>query len=205
METTEKKQKPDTIYIDDFGRYRWTYQLVGSENHSYRNTLLLIFALVILIPGVIMFFMLYGRDIFGFRAFGAPLGRPYWSDGAAQYLLILLAVFAGVELLTVLIYNLFDKTRGGSKPMPYAMEEKGIRIYPEDRLTPPSYLYTFFSSVTDIKVKPEYDEIDLLELMRVTQVYVYPEDRPFVLNYFFDHVKPSKKIEQRRTEYQKYL
>ena len=191
-----KKQMNDSgmLYRDEFGRYRWTYEMVSAENRSYLNTLLLIFALVILIPGMILFFMIYGRD----------LSSGHWGD-AGGYLGILFLIFAAAELLTVGIYKLADKARGGSKPIPYAMDDRCIMLYPEDRKTPRAYLQTFYSSVNDIRVKPEYDEIDLMEVMRVTQVYVYPEDLPFVLGYLFDHLKQTDKILQRREEYLKYL
>ena len=182
------------LYQNEDGQYRWTYEMVLEENRSYLNTLLLIFALIILIPGMILFFMIYGHD----------LGSGYWGD-AGKYLGILLLIFIAAELLTVGIYMLADKARGGSKPIPYAMDEKSIILYPGDRKTPRAYLQTFYSSVIDIRVKSEYDEIDLLEVMRITQVYVYPEDLPFVLNYLLDHLKQTDKICKRREEYRKYL
>ena len=64
---------------DSEGRYRWTYEMIGSVNPSYRNTLMLIFALVILIPGAILFFMIFGRR-------GSD-----WGD-AGIYLLILFGI-----------------------------------------------------------------------------------------------------------------
>ena len=184
----------NNLYRDGYGRYRWTYEMIAGENPSYRNTLLIAFALVILFPGVILFFMMYGRD----------LGSGYWGD-AGVYLAIMFGIFAVTELLVILIYKLVDKARGGSKPIPYAMGGEFIDLYPEDSLTPRTYIRTYYGTVTDIRVKPEYDEIDLFEFARITQIYVYPEDRAFVLNFLFDRVKPTKKIEQRREEYKEYL
>ena len=185
---------PDDLQPDPEGRYRWTYELIGSENPSYRNTLMFIFALVILIPGVILFFMIFGRD----------LGSGYWGD-AGIYLLIMFGILGAAELLTVLIYKGADKIRGGSKSIPYEMDSEGISVYPGNRRVPKSYLYTAYKGVKDIQFKPSYDEIDLLELMRITQVYVYPEDRAFVLNYLFDHLPQTEKILQRKEQYEIYL
>ena len=191
---TQQSEPQTNLYRDLDGRYRWTYEMVTNENPSYRNTLLIIFALIILIPGVILFFMIYGRGI----------SSGYW-DGAGSYLAIMLGILILVELLTVLIYKGVDKIRGGSKPIPYAMDEDCIDLYPEDRRTPRAYIRTYYSTVNDIRVKPEYDEIDLLEFMRITQIYVYPEDRAFILNFLFDRLPQKGKILQRREEYQKYL
>ena len=58
-ENETKQSEPLTnLYRDIDGRYRWTYEMIAKENPSYRNTLLLIFALVILVPGLILFFMI---------------------------------------------------------------------------------------------------------------------------------------------------
>lgn len=177
---------------DSEGRYRWTYEMIGSVNPSYRNTLMLIFALVILIPGAILFFMIFGRR-------GSD-----WGD-AGIYLLILFGILAVAELLTVMLCKVSEKVQGGSKSIPYEMDEEGITIYPGSRRVPYSYLHVSFSQVNDIHVKPDYDEIDLLDLMRVTQIYVYPEDRAFILNYLFDHLPQKEKILQRKDQYGIYL
>ncbi|MBQ6519846.1 MAG: hypothetical protein IJI14_14075 [Anaerolineaceae bacterium] len=191
---TKKTSPLSDLPVDSQGRYRWTYEMVSSENHSYRDTLMIIFALVILIPGVILFFMIFGRNI----------QHGYWS-GTGGYIAILLGVLAVTELLVFLIYQGVEKVRGGSKSIPYAMDETCIDLYPDDYKTPRPYIRTDYSSVVDIKVKPQYDEIDLLEVMRITQIYVYPEDRAFVLNYLFDHLPQRKKILERREQYRKYL
>ena len=194
-ENETKQSEPLTnLYRDIDGRYRWTYEMIANENPSYRNTLLLIFALVILVPGLILFFMIFGRGI----------SSGDW-DGTGSYLLILLGIFALTEALTVLIYNAVDKIHGGSKPIPYAMDEDCIDLYPNDRKTPRAYIRTFYNTVNDIRVKPEYDEIDLLEFARITQIYVYPEDRAFVLNFLFDHLPQKGTIQKRREEYKEYL
>ena len=85
------------------------------------------------------------------------------------------------------------------------MDEEGLTVYPGSRQVPYSYLHVSFSKVNDIRVKPEYDEIDLMDLLRVTQVYVYPEDRAFILNYIFDHLPQKAKILRRKEEYREYL
>ena len=85
------------------------------------------------------------------------------------------------------------------------MDEEGLTVYPGSRRVPYSYLHVSFSQVNDIQVKPDYDEIDLLDLMRVTQIYVYPEDRAFILNYLFDHLPQKEKILQRKDQYGIYL
>lgn len=177
---------------DREGRYRWTYEMIGSVNPSYRNTLMLIFALVILIPGAILFFMIFGRR-------GSD-----WSD-AWIYLLILFGILAVAELLTAVLCKVSEKVQGGSKSIPYEMDDEGITVYPGSRRVPYSYLHVSFSQVNDIQVKPDYDEIDLLDLMRVTQIYVYPEDRTFILNYLFDHLPQKEKILQRKEQYGIYL
>ena len=177
---------------DSEGRYRWTYEMIGSVNPSYRNTLMLIFALVILIPGAILFFMIFGRR-------GSD-----WGD-AGIYLLILFGILAVAELLTVVLCKVSEKVQGGSKSIPYEMDDEGITVYPGSRRVPYSYLHVSFSQVNDIQVKPDYDEIDLLDLMRVTQIYVYPEDRAFILNYLFDHLPQKEKILQRKDQYGIYL
>ncbi|MBR6090933.1 MAG: hypothetical protein IKP86_13430 [Anaerolineaceae bacterium] len=204
MENGQKNDGMNELYRDEEGRYRWTYELIGSENHSYRNTLMFIMGAVILIPGIIMFFMIFGGDFLRPIRYGGRVPF-YWDDEATTYLLVFAAVFVVVEGLTVLICYLMEKLRGGSKPMSYAMDEKMITTHANDRLTPQYYLQTSYSYVTDIRIKPKYDEIDLLEFMRVTQVYVYPEDMPFVLNFLFEHLPQKKKILRRKEEYRKYL
>lgn len=181
----------DELQPDSQGRYHWTYEMIGSENPSYRNTLMLIFALVILIPGIILFFMIYGRN--------PGSGNP------GLYLLIMFGILAVVELLVVLIYKGAEKLQGGSKSIPYEMDELGIMLYPGNRRVPRPYLRTDFSSVKDIQLKPQYDEIDLLEVARITQVYVYPEDRALILNYLFDHLPQTEKILERKEQYRSYL
>lgn len=190
IENKTQQSEPQTdLYRDRDGRYRWTYEMVTNENHSYRNTLMIIFALVILIPGMILFFMICSHD---------------W-DSAGNYLAIMFGILILTELLTVLIYKGVNKIRGGSKPIPYAMDEDCIDLYPEDRRTPRAYIRTYYSTVNDIRVKPEYDEIDLLEFMRITQIYVYPEDRAFVLNFLFDHLPQTKTILSKKDQYKNYL
>lgn len=191
---TKKTSPLSDLPVDSQGRYRWTYEMISSENHSYRDTLMIIFALVILIPGVILFFMIFGRNV----------QHGYWN-GTGGYIAILLGILAVTELLVFLIYQGVEKVRGGSKSIPYAMDETCIDLYPDDYKTPRPYIRTDYSSVIDIKVKPKYDEIDLLEVMRITQIYVYPEDRAFVLHYLFDHLPQRKKILERREQYRKYL
>ena len=181
----------DELQPDSQGRYHWTYEMIGSENPSYRNTLLLCFALIILIPGIILFFMIYGRN----PGSGSP----------GLYLLIMFGILAMVELLVVLIYKGAEKLQGGSKSIPYEMDELGIMLYPGNRRVPRPYLRTDFSSVKDIQLKPQYDEIDLLEVARITQVYVYPEDRALILNYLFDHLPQTEKILERKEQYRSYL
>ena len=193
-QNSNKLYPQSNLPMDSEGRYRWTYEIIGSENRSYLKTLLIIFALVILIPGVILFFMIYGRQI----------KTGYWS-GTGIYIGILLAILAAAELLTVGIYYAVEKVRGGSKSIPYAMGEKCIDLYPDDRKTPRSYIRTYYNTVNDIKVQPKHDEIDLLEFMRITQIYVYPEDRAFVLDFLFDHLPETKKILQRKEQYSIYL
>ena len=53
----------DDLQPDSEGRYQWVFEIIQSANPSYRNTLMFIFALIILIPGFILLFMIYGRDI----------------------------------------------------------------------------------------------------------------------------------------------
>ncbi|MBQ6509606.1 MAG: hypothetical protein IJI07_09060 [Flexilinea sp.] len=188
---SKKIYPPDELQPDAEGRYHWTYEMIGSENPSYRNTLMLIFALIILIPGFILFFMIYGRN--------PGSGNP------GLYLLIWFGILAAAELLTVLLCKVSEKVQGGSKSIPYEMDETGISLYPENRRVPQPYLFTAYKDVKDIQVKPQYDEIDLLELMRITQIYVYPEDRAFVLNYLFDHLPQTEKILKRKEQYGIYL
>ena len=116
-----------TYIVQDADKnYRWTYE-VDSSNRSMLKTYMLIFALVILIPGIIMFFMLYGHDfLYGYRGDMGP------------YLGILLAVFLGAELLTVLIYKGIEKLKGGTTPIPYLMNENSVIVHPGNEWTPKS-------------------------------------------------------------------
>ena len=149
---------------------------------------LLIFALIILVPGAILFFMLAGK--------GADMG---------MFLLIWLGIFAGVELLTILIYKAVEKAKGGSTDIPYLMNENFIVVHPGDRKTPEFYLRTDFSNVKDIRVDKENDLITLHELARVTHVYVHHEDFPFVLGFIFEHLPQTNKITGRKEQYKKYM
>ena len=178
----------ETTYIvrDLDGNYRWTYDVDSSSNRSFLNLYLLIFALIILIPGAILFFMLAGK--------GADMG---------MFLLIWLGIFAGVELLTILIYKAVEKAKGSSTDIPYLMNENFIVVHPGDRKTPEFYLRTDFSNVKDIRVDKEHDLITLHEFARVTHVYVHYEDFPFVLNFIFEHTPQTKKIAERKAQYQK--
>jgi hypothetical protein len=173
------------IVKDAEGYYRWIYEVDSSTNQSFLKLYLLIFALIILIPGMILFIMISGK--------GGDMG---------QYLLIWLAVFAGVELLTVLIYKGIEKLQGGVTEMPYLMGEDFIVVHPGNEWTPTSYLKTNFSSVKDIKVDPGSDLILLNEIARVTHVYVPRQDFLLVLNYILDRLPQTGKIQKRRQEYQ---
>ncbi len=171
---------PDEVYLDANGWYRWTYYMDRKTNRSYLYLYMKIFALVILIPGAILFFMIYGRDF----------------TGAGGYLLIWMAILAGAELLTWLIYVLIDKLNGGTTPISYAMDGELVKVHAESTKTPPYYLETVFSDVREVKFRPETDEIVLCELLRVMQVYVPPAAIPFVLGFIRDHVPPSAKIKE---------
>ena len=177
-----------TYIVQDIDRnYRWTYDIDSSTNKSMLKTYMLIFALVILIPGVIMFFVIYGHNI----------ATGYWS-GTGAYLGILLAVFLGAELLTVLIYNGIEKLKGGTTPVPYLMNEEGIIVHPGNEWTPKSYLQTFFSDVKDIKLDLNSDLILLYEPLRVSHVYVPREDMSFVLNYIIDRIPQNERFQKLR-------
>lgn len=180
----------DSTYIvrDLDGNFRWTYDVDSSENRSFLNLYLLIFALIVLIPGAILFFMIAGK--------GGDMGA---------YFLIWMGIFAGVELLTVVIYKVIEKAKGGSTDIPYLMNENFIVVHPGNRKTPEYYLRTDFSKVHDIRVDKGNDLITLHEFARVTHVYVHREDFPFVLNFLFEHLPQSKKILGRKTEYEKYM
>ena len=176
------------IVRDLDGNYRWTYDVDSSSNRSFLNLYLLIFALIILVPGAILFFMLAGK--------GADMGA---------YLLIWLGIFAVVELLTILIYKAVEKAKGGSTDIPYLMNENFIVVHPGDIKTPEFYLRTDFSSVKDIRVDKKNDLITLHELARVTHVYVHHEDFPFVLSFIFEHLPQTNKITGRKAQYEKYM
>ena len=188
MESKEEKQY-DLTYItrDAEGCYRWTYFMDSSTNKSFLNLYLLIFALIILIPGAIMFFLICVKND--------------WV-GAGPYLLIWLGVFAGVELLTYLVYKGIEKLKGGETDIPYLMTDEFIVVHPGNEWTPGSYLRTDFSSVRDISLDLNSDLILLHELMRVTHVYVPREDLPFVLNFILDRVPQNGKAEALRKEVQ---
>lgn len=184
----------DSMYFltrDEEGFYRWTYEVDSSENHSLLNLYLLIFGLIVLIPGAILFFMIFGN-------------KGYLS-GAGSYLLIWLAVFAGVELLTFLIYKAVEKAQGGVSEMPYLMGPDFIAVHPGTKMAPRAYIQTDFSQVKDITLDKKSDLILLHEVMRVTHVYVPREDLPFVLNYILDRVPQSEKIKKRKEEFGKDL
>ena len=164
------------IVRDSEGFYRWTYEVDSHTNKSFLNLYLLIFGLIILIPGAILFLMISGK--------GGSMG---------PFLLIWLAIFAGVELLTCLVYKAVEKIQGGRSLIPYLMGPEFIVVHPGDPKTPEAYLRTDFSQVKDVKVKRESDLILLHELLRVTHVYVPREDFDLVLNYILDRVQQSGK------------
>lgn len=185
MLTTEEENK--YIVRDAEGFYRWTYEVDSQKNHSLLNLYLLIFGLIVLIPGVILFFMIYGN-------------KGYLS-GVGTYLLILLAIFAGVELMTFLIYKGMEKLQGGVTNMPYLMGPDFIIVHPGTKMAPQSYVRTDFSQVKDVTLDKESDLILLHEVMRVTHVYVPKEDLPFVLKYTLDRVPQSEKIKRMKELY----
>ena len=186
MQYTNETKGPVEIVQDAEGLYRWTYELDSRENNSFLKLYLLIFALIILIPGAILFFMIFGR------------GK---GSGAGSFLAIWMAIFAGVELLTYLIYKGIEKANGGVTEIPYAMGEEFIIVHPGNRRTPAAYLRTDFSMVKDIKLDRNNDLILLYETARVTHVYVPRADLRFVLNYLFDRLPQKEKILQRKEEY----
>ena len=59
MPYTNETKGPVEIVQDAEGLYRWTYELDSRENNSFLKLYLLIFALIILIPGAILFFMIF--------------------------------------------------------------------------------------------------------------------------------------------------
>lgn len=181
---------PNGAMPDAEGNYRWTYEVDSRTNKSFLKLYMLIFGLIILIPGAILFFMIYGH------------GR---ESGAGSYIGIMLLILLGVELLTILIYKGIEKLGGGTTSMPYFMTDSFIMVHPYDKHTPASYLQTYYTNVKDIRLDADSDLILLHELLRVTHVYVYRSDRAFVLNYLFDHLPQSKSILRRKEEYKEYL
>lgn len=181
---------PNGAMPDAEGNYRWTYEVDSRTNKSFLKLYMLIFGLIILIPGAILFFMIYGHDR---------------ESGAGSYIGIMLLILLGVELLTILIYKGIEKLGGGTTSMPYFMTDSFIMVHPYDKHTPASYLQTYYTNVKDIRLDADSDLILLHELLRVTHVYVYRSDRAFVLNYLFDHLPHSKSILRRKEEYKEYL
>ena len=175
------------IIRDAEGYYRWTYDVESSKNRSLLNLYLLIFGLVILVPGVI-FLLMYGGKIAG-------------SDGLRNFLLILLAIFAGAELLTVLIYKGIEKLKGGTISTPYLMGEEFIVVHPGTKMAPDAYVRTEFSHVKDVRVDLKSDLILLNEPLRVTHVYVPHEDLSLALRFILDRVPTSPKIEKLKEEF----
>ena len=190
---TVQDSLPDDIFIDADGWYRWTYYMDRKTNPAYLHLYLKIFALIILIPGAILFFLMFG-------------GCTHSSaDGAGEYLAIWMAVLAGTELLTWLIYVLIEKLQGGTTPISYAMNEEMVSVHAENTRTPVSYLETFFSSVRDVRLNPAADEIELCEVLRFTQVYVPRAALPFVLGFILDRVPQTENTEKARREAAKML
>lgn len=183
--------RPNGVMPDAEGNYRWIYEFNSSENSSYLKLYLLIMGLIILIPGAILFFMIFGNK--------------GYLDGAGTYLGIWLAIFLAVELLTYLIYKGIEKAKGGKTDIPYAMGEDSIIVHPGNKIAPVSYLRTDFSLVKDVQLEVNNDLILLLEIARVSHVYVYREDLPFVLGFILDRVPQTDKILARKAEYGKYL
>ena len=173
MEAREKRNLDDARYIvkDSEGYYRWTYEVDSSSNRSFLNMYLIIFALIILVPGAILFFMLAGK--------GADMG---------SFLLIWLGIFVLVELLVFLVYKGIEKAKGGVTDIPYLMGEDFIVVHPGNEWTPTFYLNTFFSQVKRVKEDRNSDLILLYEVARVTHVYVPRDDYSLVLGYILDRV-----------------
>ena len=176
MQNSDEKYELIDIVRDADGYYRWTYEVDSRTNQSFLKLYLLIFALIILIPGAILFIMIFGR------------GK---GSGAGAYLAIWMAVFAGVELLTYLIYKGIEKAKGGTTDIPYLMADDFIIVHPDKTRIPAAYLGTSFSAVKDVRLDLDSDLILLNEPLRVTHVYVPKDDIPFVLNYILDRV-PQK-------------
>ena len=171
-------ESPVQIVRDSAGWYRWTYELDSGTNRSMLKLYLLIFALIVLIPGAILFFMIYGRSI----------SHGFWS-GTGAYLGIWMLILIAVELLVILIYKGIEKMKGGITEYPYAMTDEFIIVHPGNKMAPRSYLQTDFSNVREVKAEPENDLILLYEIARVTHVFVPKEDFPFVLNFIQDRVQ----------------
>lgn len=180
---------PNGVMPDAEGNYQWIYEADSRKNRSFLNLYLLIFGLIILIPGTILFFMIFGRQIL----------RGSWY-GVGNYLLIWLGILIGVELLVVLIYKLIEKLMGGTTIIPYVMGKDFIIVHPGNKLAPDNYLRTEFSEVKNISLDLKNELILLKELLRVTHVYVYREDIPFVLNYIIDRVPNPEKYESLRRD-----
>lgn len=170
-------ESPVHIVRDSAGWYRWTYEVDSRTNRSMLKLYLLIFALIVLIPGAILFFMIFGRNI----------SHGYWI-GTGAYLGIWMAVLAVVEILTFLIYKGVEAAKGGTTEYPYAMTDEFIIVHPGNKMAPRYYLQTDFSNVKDVKVEEKNDLILLYEIARVTHVFVPKEDLPFVLNFILDRV-----------------
>ena len=146
---------------------------------------------IVLIPGAILFFMIFGN-------------KRYLS-GAGAYLLIWMAIFVGVELLTFLIYKAVEKLQGGVSVIPYLMGPDFLAVHPGTKMAPRAYIQTDFSQVKDVTLDRESDLILQHEPLRVTHVYVPKEDLPFVLNYILDRVPQSDKIKKRKEAFGKDL
>ncbi len=189
MDCTDKRNTPVEIVQDTEGNYRWTYEVDSRNNKSFLNLYLLIFGLIILIPGAILFFMIYGSH----------------SDlsSAGSYLAIWLAIFVGVELLTILIYKGIESSKGGSTDIPYLMTDEFIIVHAGNDMVPISYLRTDFSAVKGVKLDLNSDLILLVEPLRVSHVYVPKDDIPFVLNFILDRVPHTEKYENLRQKVKK--
>ncbi len=190
MQNSDEKYELIDIVRDAEGYYRWTYEVDSRTNQSFLKLYLLIFALIILIPGAILFIMIFGR------------GK---GSGAGAYLGIWMAIFAGVELLTYLIYKGIEKAKGGTTDIPYLMADDFIIVHPDKTRIPAAYLGTGFSAVKDVRLDLDSDLILLNEPLRVTHVYVPKDDIPFVLNYILDRVPQKREYDALREKAEKLL
>lgn len=183
----DEQAYPPRVAQGDDGVYRWSYDMDMYRNHYLRNVLLKVFGVISFVCCAFLLF-LFAKD----------------HNLTREIALTILLIFAGVMLLVLGGYYLAAVIMHGKYHLRFEMNEEAILLVRTpstqafmDAMADISSLtgrgaaartaaasgLTYFSQVRSLKEHPDYHAFNLRTLADGNQIWVCPEDYPFVVDY----------------------